>query len=195
MERSSNSSGLMNILSLCLELPIELSDATQRGIDSELCKLLVRFKDKDFSAVSRLLVALCPVDRSIYMTSVGEFASLGEILPRLTDQGDAVSATDQFVRLRDAEAIKSFLSLWKAEALIVFFANDKTAGIFKSAVGQSQPKWWKLSKSGCEAPFLAQISLTDSVLFFSEDHMSLEALGTKPSILEFFDCVRTQELS
>lgn len=194
MERSSNSSELKSTIFLRIDLPIDRSDASRRGIDPALCSFIARFKDKDFRAVGCLLATLCPTDRSIYMTSVGEFVSLEEIIPRITGRSDAVAVDGQLVRLRGAEAITTLLSLWKAETLVLFFANDETMRVFMAAVERSRPKWWKPSKAGCEVPFLAQISLTGSVLFFSEDHMSLEALGDQPSILKFFDRVRAQEL-
>lgn len=193
MELSLNSSGFKDTVLLRVEFPLEKPDASRRGVDPVLCRLIVRFKDKDFPAVGRIVATLCPMEKSIYMTSVGAFASLGEILPKIANRSDAFSVADQLVRLRGSKAITTFLSLWKAETLVVFFANDETANIFMSAVEQSRPKWWKLSKAGCEVPFLAQISLTDSVLFFSEDHMSLEALGSQSSILEFFDRIRAHE--
>ena len=195
MVRCSSSSEVSGVIALRLEVPIDRSDASRRGIDPALCRLIVRFKDEDFPAVGRILTSLCPIDKSIYMTSVGEFVSLRDLLSKTTNAIDAVSITDQLVRLRCTETVDIFLSLWKAEPLVVFFANDDTARILLSAVAQSESKWWEPSKTGCESSFLAQRSLTDSVLFFSEDHMSLEAFGSQSSILKFFDHIRVYELN
>ncbi|MBI4656514.1 MAG: hypothetical protein HY746_07200 [Elusimicrobia bacterium] len=120
---------------ISVEIPINSKDASRRGLDLSLCKLVI-----SFSGIEKQ-----------------NFLELARLLSEL-------------------------LSLWQAEALVIFFANEKLAHKIISDLPSLEPRWWTLSKTNYEIPFLKQLTLSDPFLFFSPSHMSLEILGSRNQI-------------
>ena len=171
------------------EIPFNEKDATRRGIDPSLCRLIVVAKQKGgegFLSIAQVIEAFRPPHKSIFVTSTGEFTSLDKIQFRT----EAVEIFTQINMLKAANvgALKDVLSLWKAEGLVILLADDGTAKTFASGLADLIPRWWQYTREvGYEGPFLKQIQLCDPILFFSDSHMSLETIGSRQTIVGCFN--------
>ena len=174
---------------LMMEIPLNKKVAKRRAIDPSLSRLIVgpRKQDKEGPRlITQILRSLRPPDKTIFIRAVGEFIEPKNIsLPE--DKRVTFLSDLQVLRIEDPDVLSEVLSLWKAEAHVIFFGDNKTAQLIISSLSQFHEKWWKIAKGGYEHPYLQQIGLCEPFLFFSESHMSLEIIGSEHTILSCFD--------
>lgn len=166
------------------EVPINPKDASRRGIDPSVCKLIVKFNETEkqgFIALAEIIYKSCPADNHIFMTSVSEFVPLDKAVKNISEKSPKLLGTN-IVEVDNIDEISGLLASWKAEALVVFFASESVANGIVSNLTSLEPHWWMLSKTNYELPFLKQLASCDPFIFFSQSHMSLEILGSQNQI-------------
>lgn len=169
---------------ISVEIPINSKDASRRGLDLSLCKLVISFsgiEKQNFLELARLINIFHPFNTHIFITSVSEFVSLDSVLQNIPEKTTKLLNLNA-VKIETTAGLSELLSLWQAEALVIFFANEKLAHKIISDLPSLEPRWWTLSKTNYEIPFLKQLTLSDPFLFFSPSHMSLEILGSRNQI-------------
>lgn len=166
------------------EIPIDPKDASRRGFDLSLCKLVISFSETEkqgFLELARLIHLFRPSDAHIFITSISEFVPLNKALQRIPEKS-LISLNSNTIKVETIDGIRELLSSWEAEALVVFFTTEVIAREVVSNLTELEPRWWMLSKTNYEIPFLKQLMLCDPFLFFSQSRMSLEILGSRNQI-------------
>jgi hypothetical protein len=172
-----------------LDCPIDAPEAKSRGIRASLARLLVQGGRHDLGA---LLARWCPSGKHIFVQAVGSFLTPRTLTQRLSIDGVRFVIQNELLELRtDASLVSKVLSEWEAEILVFFFAENAAAASIAKSLSALEPKWWKLTKSGFEAPYLSQLGTVDPFAFFSPTRSSLEVIGTTAPVLELFDRIRS----
>ncbi|MBK6289658.1 MAG: hypothetical protein IPJ33_01680 [Gammaproteobacteria bacterium] len=174
------------ILALRLDLPMDESEAKQRGISSEHSRLVV-------TGETQVLVELlgrASGERSMSFHAIGEFTRLEDLKDRFENAGVRVDTASGLVSTAFRSSIETILSMWRAEILAIMLCDLSRAVEVISALPKLEPAWWKFSREGYEAPYLKQLGVTDVLCFYSATLSALEFFGGDGAVMSLLDHAR-----
>ena len=182
----------MEELSLHLELPFNTVEAESRGIDPSLCKLVCECKTKDsricISVLVKAIDKCIPIGDNTFITSVGEFVSIGII--QAVDDIEIIESSN-LVNTKTKDALENVIAKWNAEALVIFFCDAETAKTIISNVESIEKAWWRYRKGGSyDESFVSQIKLCGLFIFYASTHQSLEMIGHEDQISKCYECLK-----
>lgn len=182
----------MSELTLHIEIPFNEANAKSRGIDPSLCLLFCECQTNDNKiCISHLVTAIgkcLPIGENIFITSVGEFVSIGIL--QSSDDIEVIESSN-LVNTKTKDALKNVIARWDAEALVIFSADTETARTIISNVEHIEKEWWRYRKvGGCGESFLAQIQLCGLLIFYASTHQSLEIFGYEEQISKCYESLK-----
>jgi hypothetical protein len=181
-----------------LELPIQLKDAKSRGLRRDIAKLLVMAKtekaerESSFLGLAQLIYGSRNNDEVIHALPISGFASVEDYKKLLIEEGvechldaelDDRKKKPRALLIECDTEKKCFFILKNINAEAILFYSTKRNDIIK----ESEKRLVEASVSGyIEKTFLKESEEYGFFIFFAESHMSLEILGTKPSVVACF---------
>ena len=182
------------------EEQIDAGEASERGIDKSLARLIYTCRSPDDNLRNSLFVQAImrckPADSSLFVAVVNTFC--GTDLARGIE-GIKILMLNNFVSLaaiNDDCGLDNILQQWDAEALVAFWGDEHTVkSMLANIIEQersfwSKKSWWQWWKpSHYDVHFLSHVESVGLFVFYSSTHDCLEVIGRKEYIQDFRDAL------